>query len=111
MEINETANVSATLNAVAEGSNEVGTVYYSDAYSRVDDVEILELVDSSLTGDIIYPMSRVVNSEADEAQQNNNIDGSNQVVDVTESESTSSDSSSSSSSDSDSDSAESDSAA
>ena len=50
-------------------------------------------------------------SEADEAQQNNNIDGSNQVVDVTESESTSSDSSSSSSSDSDSDSAESDSAA
>ena len=68
MEINETANVSATLNAVAEGSNEVGTVYYSDAYSRIDDVEILELVDSSLTGDIIYPMSRVVNPEAGQAQ-------------------------------------------
>ena len=68
VEINETANVSATLNAVAEGSNEVGTVYYSDAYSRIDDVEILELVDSSLTGDIIYPMSRVVNAEADQAQ-------------------------------------------
>ena len=68
VEINETANVSATLNAVAEGSNEVGTVYYSDAYSRIDDVEILELVDSSLTGSIVYPMSRVVNSEADEAQ-------------------------------------------
>ena len=68
VEINETANVSATLNAVAEGSNEVGTVYYSDAYSRIDDVEILELVDSSLTGDIIYPMSRVVNPEAGQAQ-------------------------------------------
>ena len=68
VEINETANVSATLNAVAEGSNEVGTVYYSDAYSRIDDVEILELVDNSLTGDIIYPMSRVVNPEAGQAQ-------------------------------------------
>lgn len=50
-------------------------------------------------------------SEADDAQQNNNIDGSNQVVDVTESESTSSDSGSESSSDSGSDSTESDSAA
>ena len=68
VEINETANVSATLNAVAEGSNEVGTVYYSDAYSRIDDVEILELVDSSLTGSIVYPMSRVVNAGADQAQ-------------------------------------------
>lgn len=68
VEINETANVSATLNAVAEGSNEVGTVYYSDAYSRIDDVEIIELVDTSLTGSIVYPMSRVANGEADEAQ-------------------------------------------
>ncbi len=68
VEINETANVSATLNAVAEGSNEVGTVYYSDAYSRIDDVEIIELVDTSLTGSIVYPMSRVSNGEADEAQ-------------------------------------------
>ena len=68
VEINETANVSATLNAVAEGSNEVGTVYYSDAYSRIDDVEVIELVDTSLTGSIVYPMSRVVNAEADQAQ-------------------------------------------
>lgn len=50
-------------------------------------------------------------SEADEAQHDNNLDGSNQIVDVTESESTSSDSGSDSSSDSSSDSTESDSAA
>ena len=68
VEINETSNVSNTLNAVAEGANEVGTVYYSDAYSRIDDVEVLELVDTSLTGSIVYPMSRVVNAEADQAQ-------------------------------------------
>ena len=68
VEINETANVSATLNAVAEGANEVGTVYYSDAYSRIDDVEVIELVDTSLTGSIVYPLSRVVNAEADQVQ-------------------------------------------
>lgn len=50
-------------------------------------------------------------SEADEAQHDNNLDGSNQVVDVTESDSTSSDSGSDSGSDSSSDSTESDSAA
>lgn len=65
--INETSNVSKTLEAVAEGSNEVGTVYYSDAYSRIDDIEILEMVDTSLTGEIVYPMCRVQNTEATDA--------------------------------------------
>lgn len=65
--INETSNVSKTLEAVAEGSNEVGTVYYSDAYSRIDDIEILEMVSTDLTGEIIYPMCRVQNAEADDA--------------------------------------------
>lgn len=65
--INETSNVSKTLEAVAEGSNEVGAVYYSDAYSRIDDIEILEMVPTDLTGEIIYPMCRVQNAEADDA--------------------------------------------
>lgn len=67
VEINECGNVSKVLSAVAEGSNEVGTVYYSDAYSRIDDIEILEHVSTELSGDIIYPMCRVNNPEADEA--------------------------------------------
>ena len=67
VEINECGNVSKVLSAVAEGSNEVGTVYYSDAYSRIDDIEILEHVSTELSGDIIYPMCRVSNPEADEA--------------------------------------------
>lgn len=62
--INETSNVSKTLEAVAEGSNEVGTVYYSDAYSRINDIEIIEMVPSDLTGSIVYPMCRVQNAEA-----------------------------------------------
>ena len=42
VEINECANVSKVLQAVAEHSNEVGTTYYSDTYGYEDQVEILE---------------------------------------------------------------------
>ncbi|MCD7761509.1 MAG: molybdate ABC transporter substrate-binding protein [Clostridiales bacterium] len=59
VEINECANVSAVLQAVAEGSNEVGTVYYSDAYSEIDRIEILEHVSTDLTGNIIYPVAQI----------------------------------------------------
>ena len=61
LEINECSNVSKVLQAVAEGSNEVGTVYYSDAYSDIDRVDILEHISADLTGDIIYPVAQVVN--------------------------------------------------
>lgn len=67
LEINETSNVSKTLEAVAQGSNEVGTVYHSDAYSRIDDIEIIESVTTELTGEILYPMVRIQNAEATDA--------------------------------------------
>ena len=50
LEINETSNVSKTLEAVAEVSNEIGTVYHSDAFSRIDDIEIIESVSTDLPG-------------------------------------------------------------
>ena len=68
VEINECGNVSKVKEAVKEGSNEVGTVYYSDAYSVKDDVDIIEVADTSLTGDIIYPVCRVNNAEATAAE-------------------------------------------
>ena len=68
VEINECSNVSKVKEAVKEGSNEVGTVYYSDAYSVKDDVDILEVADNTLTGDILYPVCRVNNVEATAAQ-------------------------------------------
>ena len=68
VEINECANVSKVLQAVAEQSNEVGTVYYSDTYGYEDDVEILEYVSYDLTGDVIYPVAQVVNAEADDLE-------------------------------------------
>ena len=68
VEINECGNVSKVKEAVKEGSNEVGTVYYSDAYSVKDDVTILEVADTKLTGDIIYPVCRVNNPEATAAE-------------------------------------------
>ncbi len=68
VEINECGNVSKVKEAVKEGSNEVGTVYYSDAYSVRDDVDIIEVADTALTGNIIYPVCRVNNPEATEAE-------------------------------------------
>ena len=68
VEISEQDNVSKVLTAVAEGSCEVGTTYYSDTYGYEDDLDILETVSYELTGDVIYPIARVVNEEADDAQ-------------------------------------------
>ncbi len=68
IEINECANVGAVAAAVAEGSNEVGTVYYSDTYGYEGKLEILEYVSYDLTGNVIYPAAQVVNKEADDAE-------------------------------------------
>lgn len=68
VEISEQDNVSKVLTAVVEGSCEVGTTYYSDTCGYEDDLQILETVSYDLTGDVIYPIARVVNKEADDAQ-------------------------------------------
>lgn len=68
IEINECANVGAVTAAVAEGSNEVGTVYRSDLYGHEKELEILEIVPYDLTGNVIYPVAQIVNPEADEAE-------------------------------------------
>ena len=68
VEISEQDSVSKGLTAVVEGSCEVGTTYYSDTYGYEEDLDILQTVSYDLTGDVIYPIARVVNEEADEAQ-------------------------------------------
>lgn len=68
VEISEQDNVSKVLIAVTEGSCEVGTTYYSDTYGYEDQVKILETVSYDLTGDVIYPIARIQNPEADDAQ-------------------------------------------
>ena len=68
VEISEQDNVSKVLTAVVEGSCEVGTTYYSDTYGYEDDLDILQTVSYDLTGDVIHPIARVVNEEADDAQ-------------------------------------------
>ena len=68
VEISAQDNVSKVLTAVAEGSCEVGTTYYSDTYGYEDQLDILQTVSYALTGDVIYPIARVVNEEADDAQ-------------------------------------------
>lgn len=69
VEINECANVGAVTDAVAQHSNEVGTVYYSDTYGLEKDLQILEKVSYDLTGDVIYPAAVVNNKEADADQK------------------------------------------
>lgn len=68
LEINECANVGAVAAAVSEGSNEVGTVYYSDTCGLEDRLEILQTVSYDLTGNVIYPVAQTVNAEASAAQ-------------------------------------------
>ena len=68
LEISEQDNVSKVLSAVVEGSCEVGTTYYSDTYGFEDQLDILQTVGYDLTGNVIYPIARVVNDEADDAQ-------------------------------------------
>lgn len=68
VEISEQDNVSKVLMAVVEGSCEVGTTYYSDTYGYEDEIQILEKVGYDLTGNVIYPVCRVINEEADEKQ-------------------------------------------
>lgn len=68
--ISEQDNVSKVLIAVTEGACEVGTAYYSDTYGYEDKVDVLETVNHDLTGNVIYPVCRVANAEADEVQSN-----------------------------------------
>ena len=68
VEISEEDNVSKVLTAVAEGSCEVGTTYYSDTYGYEDKLDILQTVNYDLTGDVIYPICQVQNDEADKTQ-------------------------------------------
>lgn len=68
VEISEQSNVSKVLAAVVEGSSEVGTTYYSDTYGKEADIKILKKVPYDLSGNVIYPISQVVNDEASEAE-------------------------------------------
>ena len=69
IEINECANVGAVAAAVSEGSNEVGTAYYSDTYGFEDNLIIIEKVPYDLTGDVIYPAAVIVNPESSDVEQ------------------------------------------
>lgn len=60
--ISEQSNVSKVLIAVLEGSCETGTTYLSDTHGYEDELQILEQVPDSLTGDIVYPAALISGS-------------------------------------------------
>lgn len=73
IEITEPKNVTAARQAVQEQSCEVGTCYLSDTYDvttgkQFDDIKVIETVSYETTGNIIYPLAQVSNSEADETE-------------------------------------------
>lgn len=74
VEINECGNVSTVKTQIAEGSNEVGAVYYSDTYGLEDKLDILQVISYNLTGNVIYPIAQVKNDEADELEQKAALD-------------------------------------
>ncbi len=59
---------------MAEGSNEVGTVYKSDTYGLEDRLDILQVVSYDLTGDVIYPVAQIKNDEADAQEREAALD-------------------------------------
>lgn len=67
--INECTNVGAVVIAVSEHANEVGTVYYSDLCGYAGKLEILQEVDTDLTGEIVYPLALIRNSKASREQR------------------------------------------
>lgn len=63
--INECANVGAVAASVAQGANEIGTVYYSDLFGYQNQLEVIEMIPLDLTGDVIYPLGQVKRKGAD----------------------------------------------
>ena len=70
LEINSCANVGAVAAAVAEGADEIGTVYYSDTFGYEDNLEIIEKLPNSLTGDVIYPVAPLKSDDISDAEFN-----------------------------------------
>lgn len=65
MEINEGKNVTEVLASVAEGSNEVGVVYATDAASMKEKVEVLaQAPEGSLKTPVLYPAGQILDEEA-----------------------------------------------
>ena len=65
--VNYSDSVRKVLNAVKNSAGACGTVYYTDYYSAKDDVEFVEKISDSLTGEIIYPLSMGTASKDKEA--------------------------------------------
>ena len=70
LEINSCANVGAVAAAVAEAADEIGTVYYSDTFGYEDNLEIIEKLPNSLTGDVIYPVAPLKSDDISDVEFN-----------------------------------------
>ena len=68
--ITDEDRVEKVLTAVADGSLEVGTAFYSNLCGYEDVLDVLEVVSNDDTGRILYPIAQIKNDQADEAEIN-----------------------------------------
>lgn len=64
LKINQQDSVNKVRSAVLEGSCQVGAIYYADTYGFEDQLDIIEVIDRQLTGDVFSSLCMIENQEA-----------------------------------------------
>ena len=68
LKMTEEDSASGVVEAIAGRSVSMGTIYESDIYGYEGELRIIDRVSRDVTGDLLHPIARVVNQNADDAE-------------------------------------------
>lgn len=68
LKMTEEDSASGVVQAIESFSASMGTIYESDIYGHEGSLRIIDRVSRDVTGDILHPIARVVNKDADDAE-------------------------------------------
>ena len=68
LKMTEADSVSGVLEEIEGFHASMGTIYESDIYGHEGSLRIIDRVSRDVTGDILHPIARVVNKDADDAE-------------------------------------------
>ena len=68
LKMTEEDSASGVVEAIAGRSVSMGTIYESDSYGYEGELRIIDRVSRDVTGDLLHPIARVVNQNADDAE-------------------------------------------
>lgn len=68
LKMTEEDSASGVVEAIAGRSVSMGTIYESDIYGYEGELRIIDRVSRDVTGDLLHPIARVVNKDADDAE-------------------------------------------